>query len=276
MYGQFLINGRKDTCLTPLDRGFAYGDGVFRTFRIWHQIPECWERHYRKLSDDCNALGIVCPTAETLLSDMQRLCGADEACVVKIVVTRGESLRGYAVPPLAQPNRAVIKAPLPEYPAHYFSEGVTLRTCSLRLSLQPRLAGIKHLNRLENVLARMEWVDGQIADGLLLDINGHVVECTMSNLFMRTGNQLITPDLSRCGVSGVTRERIMEIAGLLGYRVEVASFRLEKLLKAEEVIICNSLFGAWQVRGLDDVTWPTGVLAARLREALRNGDASAA
>jgi 4-amino-4-deoxychorismate lyase len=276
MHGQFLINGRKDACLTPLDRGFSYGDGVFRTFRVRHRVPECWERHYRKLSDDCNVLGIVCPAAETLLSDVQKLCSQDEECVVKIIVTRGESVRGYAVPPLAQPNRAVIKSPFPEYPAHYFSEGVTLHACNLRLSLQPRLAGIKHLNRLENVLARMEWVDGQIADGLLLDVDGYVIECTMSNLFMRSEDLLVTPDLSRCGVSGVTRERIMEISGDLGYRVEVARFGMEELLKAEELIVCNSLYGAWQVRVLGGTAWPAGNLAARVREALGKNDAPVA
>lgn len=276
MLNQFLINGSRDGCLTPWDRGFAYGDGVFRTLGVRQGVPRCWERHYRKLNDDCNALGIVCPSEETLLADIRSLCGADEDVAVKIVVTRGESARGYAVPPLAQPTRVVLKSPLPSYPAQSFSAGVNLHLCQLRLSLQPRLAGIKHLNRLENVLARMEWVDTQIADGLLLDVSGHVIECTMSNLFMRTGSLLTTPDLSQCGVAGVTRQRIMELAPQLGYRVEIANFGLQELWRADEVIICNSLYGAWQVRSLQETTWPAGSLAGRLRESLHEEDAPAA
>jgi 4-amino-4-deoxychorismate lyase len=276
MQNQFLINGSQNGSLTPMDRGFAYGDGVFRTLAVRQGRPHCWSLHYRKLNDDCNALGIVCPTQDVLLADIRRLCGDEDDAALKIVVTRGESLRGYAVPPLAQPNRALIKSPFPDYPERNFSHGINLHLCQLRLSLQPRLAGIKHLNRLENVLARMEWVDAQIADGLLLDTAGNVIECTMSNLFMRTGRLLTTPDLALCGVAGVTRQRIIEQAGKLGFRVETASFGLNDLLRADEAIICNSLYGAWQIRTLNEAIWPSGPLAANLRELLQEEDASAA
>lgn len=266
---QFLINGKPDAALTPLDRGFAYGDGVFRTLPIRQGQPIGWRRHYRKLNDDCNALSIVCPSEELLLSDIERLAGQED-CVIKIVVTRGESARGYAVPPLAQPNRSVMKSSLPSYPSQYAADGVRLHLCKLRLSAQPRLAGIKHLNRLENVLARMEWRDKQIADGLLLDMAGNVIECTMSNVFMRKGQHIVTPDMSQCGVSGVTRERLIELLPSLGYTVEATAFDLDALLQADEVIICNSLFGIWQVRQLEGHTWPAGKLAERLRPLLQD------
>ena len=265
MQTQYMINGKREACLTPMDRGFAYGDGVFRTFPVKQGVPQCWERHYARLSEDCKALRIVCPPAHTLLGEIAHLCQGDTAVAVKVVITRGESGRGYAPPPLAQPTRVVIKSPLPDYPERNFSEGVHLHLCEVRLGFQPALAGIKHLNRLENVLARMEWVDASLADGLLLDAEGHVVECTMSNLIMRCGNAVITPDLSRCGVAGVTRQRILEILGGQGYRVEVASFDLDALWQADEVIICNSLFGAWQVRSVSGHTWSLGTLAAMLR-----------
>lgn len=272
---QYLINGRRDACLTPLDRGLAYGDGVFRTFAVRRGIAHCWAQHYQRLSDDCNALGIVCPPASILLADIGNLCDAVEQVAVKIIVTRGEGARGYAVPTLAQPHWMVIKSSMPAYPEQHFSEGVRLQLCQLRLALQPRLAGIKHLNRLENVLARMEWVDTQIADGLLLDSEGRVIECTMSNLFIRQGELLVTPNLSRCGVAGVTRQRIIDFAPALGYAVEIADFDLAALLSADEVILCNSLYGAWQVRRLNATAWPAGMLAARLRSRLEQDDAPA-
>lgn len=273
---QYLINGRREACLTPFDRGFAYGDGVFRTFPVRGGRAHCWTQHYRRLSEDCNALAIVCPPASDLLADIGALTDDLEEVAVKVIVTRGEGARGYAVPVLAQPNRVVIKSPMPAYPERHFTDGVSLQLCQLRLALQPRLAGIKHLNRLENVLARMEWVDAQIADGLLLDSEGHVIECTMSNLFLRQGATLITPSLHQCGVAGVTRQRIIDFAPELGYSVSIADFDLDTLLAAEEVIICNSLFGAWQVRHLNNMSWPAGMLAARLRGRLEQDDAPAA
>jgi len=275
MQNQFLINGRHDG-LTPLDRGFAYGDGVFRTLPVYRGHPHCWERHYRRLGDDCNALGIVCPSAVLLLGDIARLCGDDEDAAIKIVVTRGDGMRGYAVPPLAQPNRVVLKSALPAWPESRFSYGATLHLCQLALSFQPRLAGIKHLNRLENVLARMEWTDANIADGLLLDVDGHVIECTMSNIFIRQGHILMTPDLAQCGVAGVTRERILELAATLGFKVSICNFKLDILLGAEEVVLCNSLFGAWQVREVAGKIWPAGELAGRLRTLLKEEHAPAA
>lgn len=273
---QYLINGRHDNGLSPMDRGLAYGDGVFRTIPLRHGELDCWDAHYRRLSDDCNALSIVCPPAAQLKSDISQLCAAKESAVLKIIVTRGESARGYAVPALAQPNRVLIKSPMPTYPEQNYSDGVRLFLCHLRLSLQPRLAGIKHLNRLENVLARMEWTDGQYADGLLLDADDRVIECTMSNIFIRNGSTLITPDLTRCGVAGVTRQRIIELAPVIGYKAEVLPLDLEVLLSADEVVICNSLFGVWQVRQLLEKTWPAGPLAGQLRLQLEQADATVA
>ena len=266
---QFLINGRSELTLSPFDRGFAYGDGVFRTLAVRGGIPDTWLLHHKKLVEDCNVLGIVCPSAEMLLADIERLFAPEEEAVAKIIITRGEGARGYAVPALAQPTRVVIKSPSPDYPESNFSAGVRLHLCHLQLSHQPQFAGIKHLNRLENVMARMEWVDSTIADGLLLDEKGHVIECTMSNLFARFGKTLFTPDLSLCGVAGITRQRILEAAPRLGLLTKITHFSLNKLMQADEVIICNSLYGAWQVRELNGQQWQLQALAGQLRNILQ-------
>ena len=271
----FLINGRFEGGISPLDRGLAYGDGVFRTLQH-NGYPYCWGMHYHRLEADCNALGIVCPSADALLDDIARLQGSEQNSVIKIIVTRGESLRSYAVPPLAQPTRIVIKTAMPQYPDSYFQQGVTLHLCETRLARQPKLAGVKHLNRLENVLARMEWTDHQIADGLMMDEGGDVIECTSANLFARFGDIMVTPDLSASGVLGVTRERLMQLAPKLGYSVEVKHLRLSELMDADEVLMCNSLFGVWQVRQLSSHAWKAGTLAAQLRELLREQDAISA
>jgi len=265
----YLINGSFDNLLSPFDRGFAYGDGVFRTFVMRDGMPDNWPLHYQKLVADCAVINIVCPSAELLMSDLQKLFFPDETAVVKIIVTRGEGEHGYTPPPITMPLRVVIKSALPRYPEENFNQGVRLQICNARLASQPKLAGVKHLNRLENVLARMEWNDPTFAEGLMLDTNDDVIECTSANIFARFGDTLMTPQLHQCGVAGVTRQRIIDVAYTLSLKIAVETFKLEKLLSADEVIICNSLYGAWQVKEIRQKTWLSESLAADIRAALK-------
>jgi 4-amino-4-deoxychorismate lyase len=271
----YLINGSFDYAISPFDRGFAYGDGVFRTLVMRAGVPESWPLHYQKLVADCAAINIVCPSAELLMSDMQQLFTPDEVAIAKIIVTRGEGNRGYTPPAITAPMRVVTKSAMPEYPEDCFTDGVNLIVCETRLALQPKLAGIKHLNRLENVLARMEWNDPNIAAGILLDTNDNVIECTAANIFARFGDTLITPSLAQCGVAGITRQRILELAHTLSLKTKVETFNLGKLFAADEVIICNSIYDAWQVKSIQDKTniqekiFKKDALAANIREACR-------
>ncbi len=269
----YLINGSFDAAISPFDRGFTYGDGVFRTMKIVQGLPENWPLHYQKLVADCAAINIVCPSAELLMSDLQQLFLPEEDAVAKIIITRGEGSRGYTLPAITAPMRVVTKSAMPQYAQERFSEGVNLTVCETRLATQPLLAGIKHLNRLENVLARMEWQEPTIADGILLDTNDNVIECTAANIFARFGDTLITPSLSQCGVAGITRQRIIELAHTLALKIVVENFNCEKLFSADEVIICNSLYGAFQVKAVQvktnqEIAIKTGALAANIRAVL--------
>jgi 4-amino-4-deoxychorismate lyase len=275
----YLINGSFDAAISPFDRGFAYGDGVFRTLVMREGVPESWPQHYQKLVADCAAINIVCPSAELLMSDLQQLfLPDDEVAVAKIIITRGEGNRGYTPPAITAPMRVVTKSVMPQYAEERFTEGVNLIVCETRLAAQPLLAGIKSLNRLENVLARMEWNehtfnDIAIADGILLDNEDNVIECTAANIFARFGDMLITPSLTQCGIAGITRQRIIELAHTLSLKISVEKFNCEKLFSADEVIICSSLYGAFQVKTvqvktLQEKVIKTGALAANIRAAL--------
>lgn len=264
---QYLING-ENISLSPQDRGLSYGDGIFRTLRIKRGVPIAWSLHYAKLEQDSAALGMICPSQDILLGDIARLCTEHAEAVVKVIVTRGMGSRGYAIPSPPSHTRIVIAEPFQDYPDVYHAEGVNLHLCNLRLSHQPRLAGIKHLNRLENVLARSEWSGSEYADGLLLDQDGWVIECTMSNIFARFDATLVTPVLDQCGVAGVTRQRILDNAATMGYTAEIRPMTLAQLMQADEVIICNSLIGAWQVRALNNREWTRQDSAARIRDIL--------
>jgi 4-amino-4-deoxychorismate lyase len=268
--GQYLINGQESSGLSALDRGLSYGDGVFRTVLVKESVPQHWDLQYQKLAEDCQVLNISCPSEDVLLQDIRTLFDGKLDGVAKIIVTRGESARGYAYPADIRANRVVIKSQSPAYLATNQTHGVNLHLCQLRLGLQPKLAGVKHLNRLENVLARTEWNDVNIADGLLLDLNENVIECTMSNIFARFGKDLITPSLEKSGVAGTARELIIRNVAQFNLTVKVESMSLDKLMQADEVIICNSLLGAWQVVNLNGKQWAKQKLDAQLREMLLN------
>ena len=264
-----LINGDFNGAISALDRGLSYGDGVFRTIKVVQGLPEYWPVHYQTLVKDCTAIGIVCPSADVFINDFEQLFSIEElVAVAKIIVTRGEGARGYSPPAVTNPLRVMIKSSMPDYAQENFSEGVALHLCETRIGHQPKLAGVKHLNRLENVLARMEWHDPKIVEGLMLDCNDNVIECTAANIFARYENVLLTPALDQCGVSGITRKQILARAHSLNLKPAIETMSLKKLLSADEVIICNSLFGAWQVRQLENKQWPKQNLAINLRKAL--------
>lgn len=267
------VNGKPGNLISIRDRGLLYGDGVFRTLRATHGKAQHWPLHYQKLRHDCTALGIVCPDVALLSAELNGLLAQHPDGVVKLIVTRGEGTRGYAPPVSAVSTHIWDVSPLPSYPADRATLGIKVRLCQLRLSQQPRLAGIKHLNRLENVLAAAEWNDTEVAEGLLLDTDGNVIEGIRSNLFLVSQSKLITPDLSRCGVAGVQRERVMAWAARHNMPLQVRDVGLDEMLHADELFMVNSIIGLWPVRELEQHRWSNFSIAAQIRHSLDQQDA---
>jgi len=215
---------------------------------------------------DCAAVGLPCPPLGVLEGELERAAEGLPETVGKIVVTRGVGPRGYALPPHVEPSRIVSVGPVPAHPQSFREEGVRVHRCRLRLAVQPRLAGVKHCNRLEQVLARMEWTDPALAEGLLLDTEEYLIAGISSNLFLVRNGVLLTPDLSRCGVSGVTRERVIDFAIEQALPLRVARLSWQDLLDADEAILVNSLIGVWQIRSADGRQWGRGAWTARVRD----------
>ena len=178
---RMLINGQDSGTLSAQDRGLLYGDGLFETLAIRKGVPLRWERHLQRLMLGCERLGIPCPDVTALTLESLALCKGHDRALLKLIVTRGVGGRGYRAPAQPQATRILTCHPWPDYPADAARDGVRVRLCRTRLAQQPALAGIKHLNRLEQVLARAEWNDEEIAEGLLFDREDHVIEATMSN-----------------------------------------------------------------------------------------------
>lgn len=270
-----LIDGVAGAGVAVTDRGLHYGDGLFETVAVRTGRPELWPRHLERLGRGCERLGIPLPDSDRLREEVDRVCSGIERGVVKLILTRGSGGRGYRPPEDPSPTRIVARYPWPDHPPAWWQDGIAVRLCRQRLALNPALAGIKHLNRLEQVLARREWCDAAIAEGLMLDYLDRVIEGTQSNLFVVRDGRLLTPDLAQTGIEGVMRGLIIETADGLDQSCETASITVADLLCAEELFVCNSVIGIWPIRCLEAVTYPapgplTRRLAAAVEEARRS------
>ncbi|MFN3582112.1 MAG: aminodeoxychorismate lyase [Pseudomonas sp.] len=252
-----LIDGQAADRVAANDRGLAYGDGLFETLRVKHGRIALIDLHLARLQRGIQRLRLDAdmPLIEAEWRDTAARLGQG---VLKLLLTRSGGQRGYAIAAEARTTRILQSFPLREYPPEHAQKGIFLYPCQTRLARQPLLAGIKHLNRLEQVLARSEWTDPQYAEGLVRDTEGLPIECTMGNLFLRTGAGWVTPDLAACGVRGVMRDYLVERLREAGEVVLESTPGYAELLGATEVFCCNSLYGVWPVIGLEDKRWQVG------------------
>jgi 4-amino-4-deoxychorismate lyase len=264
------IDGKAGSLLQPTERVLQYGDGLFETMRICNRNIEYLDRHLQRLRTGCERLAIGFEDWLALEAELNEIAQRYSDAVLKLLLCRTGTGRGYAAPEAASARIILSVYPPPHWPAAYATNGISVRICDFRLASQPRLAGIKHLNRLEQVLARQEWRKGY-EEGLLLDYNDRVIEGTMSNIFLVDNNRLLTPALDSSGVSGVMRSVIIDLAAVLGMSTEIRNIALSELMASDETFICNSLIGIWPIAAIDD-TWRAGAgpvtawLQAELRQ----------
>lgn len=247
------------------DRGLAYGDGLFETMVVRDGQVRFLDSHIERLLDGCRRLGIDLQR-EVLIDDVAALCRAATEGVLKIIVTRGAGGRGYRPDATAKSNRLLTMHALPSSAGR---QQVQLRWCDQRLSRNAALAGMKHLNRLEQVLAQREW-DGSGADeGLMLDTEGELVSATAANVFIVRQTTLLTPDLRFCGVRGVMRREVLKAAAAAGMPLSEEPLWPHDLTDASEVFITSAVRGVSSVVELEEHRWPAGPVADRLRTALK-------
>ena len=261
-----LVNGEERGYIASNDRGFHYGDGLFETIGVINGKALFLEQHLNRLEQGCSRLRIPKPDYIELKNEIQRACGQEQQAVVKIIITRGPGGRGYRQPDPVLPTRVISLHPYPDFPKDYAELGINARFCETRLGLNPALAGIKHLNRLEQVLARAEWDDPEQQEGIMLDIDGRVIEGTMSNLFYAKDNILYTATLKSAGVAGVMRGILMGLMSEHGLSCIEHSFDKETLLDADEVFVCNSIIGIWPVKRIEAKRFTLGSLTQRLQQ----------
>ncbi|WP_031433439.1 aminodeoxychorismate lyase [Methylomarinum vadi] len=263
----YLLNGESKHCIDVSDRGFQYGDGLFETIEVSNGKPLFLDLHLERLAAGCERLLIPMPDRSLLRHEAIQLSASAVQAVLKLIVTRGSGGRGYRQPDCIQPTRLFSLHPYPDYPHSYQSKGVAARFCRHRLGLNPDLAGLKHLNRLEQVMARAEWQGSDIQEGLMSNEEGFVIEGTMSNVFAVQDGILLTAPIERCGVAGIVRALLINVAGDMGIKVQERYFTSEKLLRADEIFVTNSVIGIWPVRQLETRRFEPGPVTKLFQKA---------
>lgn len=244
-----IVNGRADDRVDPMDRGLHYGDGLFETLAVQGGRARFIDWHLERLADGASRLAIPLPQPGVLRQEIAAAC-ADDQGIVKLIVTRGAGERGYRPPREPQPTRIVLGLPWPAHAPAAWTRGVRLGWCRTRLGRNPRLAGIKHLNRLEQVLARAEWDDDGMAEALMMDDRDRVICGTQTNVFAQLAGRWITPVLEDCGVAGVMRRAFLAWAAGQGEPVIERALPASEIADATALLLTNAVIGAWPVREL--------------------------
>lgn len=263
-----LVNGARAGQLPVHDRGLLYGDGLFETIAVRGGVPCLWQAHLDRLDAGAARLGIPAPAHGVWRAEARGLLAGSGDGALKLILTRGPGPRGYRPPADPRPTRILSFSPTcPDGPS---PAGVRVRLCALRLGSNPALAGIKHLNRLEQVLARAEWRAPEIAEGLLRDGAGHLICGTMSNLFLCTGGVVLTPSLDGCGIAGVVRGLVMDLCPQLGIPLRECHLTPADLAAADGAWLTNALIGIWPIGEWDGRALDPAAVPAALRERVLN------
>jgi 4-amino-4-deoxychorismate lyase len=241
------VNGCLAESLPVTDRGLLYGDGVWETIAIKQGRAQLLDWHLERLQQGLQSLGIGPLDVDVLRQEILASCHGQERAILKLIITRGSGMRGYNPQPSGELTRILQCTEWGGYPEEYARQGIRLTLCETRLAHQPRLAGFKHLNRLEQVLARAEF-GSDYQEGLVRDYAGHVIEGTMSNLFIiHADGKVCTPDLTQCGIAGIMRRFIIQTLADLGIECDIRHLTLEDIRAASGLFMVNSLLGVWPV-----------------------------
>lgn len=271
------INGQPVTSLSLQNRGLHYGDGLFETIAIRNQSHgdlsayALWDFHYQRLEYGCERLGLSCPLKDELAKEIQQFLSyfsLQVPTVIKLILTRGSGGRGYQPDHHAKEERIMMGYPWPSYPQTLWDEGIAISFSDIKLSQSLYLAGIKHLNRLEQVLAA-RGIRAPFTECVLSDVDNNVIEGTRTNIFAFDGKQWITPSIHTCGVKGVMRNFILNLLQQQNEAVVEGSISKDQLLNMEEIFVCNSVVGIWPVRQIEKGTTTSQNKTRKLMECVK-------
>lgn len=252
-----LVNGVQQNNIDVESRGLAYGDGIFTTAKIVNGHIYFLAEHIQRLTSSCEKLGLSVPNQVELSKQLSQVAQSYSLAVLKVIITAGNGGRGYA---RASSIKNDIIIMVHDYPNHYDTlalKGINLGISKQQLGINPMLSGLKHLNRLEQVLLRQELVTLQgkgkgkgkndIDDLVVTNVNNEVIEATSANLFFWCNDQLITPNISNSGVNGIMRQVILQYYP----QAIIKKVTLADLAQAQGIFICNCVMGIMPVRSFN-------------------------
>ena len=257
-----LINGKFLKTVSVLDRGLSYGHGLFETMS-WRHLRELdsfgvefWNRHLKRLSASSLKMKIKMPSKEILNNYKDKIIkksinlGFNEG-VLKIIITRGVGGRGYKYEKDIEPTIIFLSFPKVRIDESFFKKGVNLRFCKSPIFVNHQLSGIKHLNRIDSVMARSEWQNKEFFDGVLLDDSKNIIDGTMTNIFFSKNNILYTPDLKKSGINGIMRQVVIEKSKIFFNSVHEIQINKKNLKLYDEMFITNSIIKILPVKKLE-------------------------
>ena len=266
-----IINGEEQSNITIFNRNMQYGDGLFETCIAKENQILFWNRHLSRLNIGCDKLKIKKIEESIWLKDIKKALSltSKKNCIIKLILSRGNSHRGYSYPNDIMPVRVVIVLEMKK-PQH--KQSFSLEYAQSGYHSNPNLAGIKHCNRIEQILARASM---QEDEAIMLDENKNIISVTQGNIFFIIGKRLLTPKLDRCGVIGSRRSLILELAKSIGLDVKEEEISLIQAKKADEVFISNSLIGIQSVSSIKGFQLPNSSMTRKIKAAFESATVDA-
>lgn len=268
MLHAYSVNGQVGASLYVEDRAYQYGDGVFETIAFFKQKPVLWKAHMERLARGCDALGLSCPSEDALLAEAQSLMPQSDSLVVKFIVSRCEGGRGYRPPTIKKANVSVLCYGLTQ-PTE--SGNLHTRACKTPWSINPVFAGLKTLNRLEQVLAQKECADWGIEEAVMTDGGDKLISGTKSNLFILEGDRLVTPELNLTGIAGTMRAHLLECSKQYGLQSTTSNISHERMKLADGAFFVNSVMGVLPIQSFEGVTYQNMSQVISLQKLIHKG-----
>ena len=259
-----LINGKFRNHISVNDRGLFYGDGFFETM-LWEKLDEekvnqkkieYWKQHFERLKKGCDLMKINIPQEKVFLRDIEKILDKSihlglTSGLLKLIISRGVGGRGYKFEKNMKPTIIFLSYPRPTYKKEFYMTGVNVKICQTKLYYHDRLFGLKHLNRLDSVLARSEWDDNNLFEGVFIDNNENIVEGTMTNLFFVKKNKLFTPEIKNTGINGIMRQVVMDNAKIFFEDIYEKKIHISKLNNFDQMFMTNSVIKVMPVKKLE-------------------------